>query len=200
MSQGVGAPEAVVVIRATLAYHQIEDRISLTCAVSNDECVVLWLTARLASQLVPHLCQAVAQLPDVTSNDSNGDGNGDGEGDQKGTGNDSATPAHEPAGDAASESGSAQGVPETPVVAGADSAAWLVTAIDLTNGPMLVQLGFRDEQGHPPLLFSLEHTQLAQWSEGLKHCYAQAGWSMDCWHRPAGAGSQNDATQRVALH
>ena len=194
MSQGVGAPEAVAVTRATLAYHQIEDRISLTCAVSNDECVVLWLTARLASQLVPHLCQAVAELPDVTPDD------GDGDGDQEGVDNDAATLAHEPASDAASESGSAQGVPETPVVAGADSAAWLVTEIDLTNGPMLVQLGFRDDQGHQPLLFSLEHTQLAQWSEGLKSCYAQAGWSMDCWHRPAGAGSQNDATQRVALH
>ena len=194
MSQGVGAPEAVVVTRATLAYHQIEDRISLTCAVSNDECVVLWLTARLASQLVPHLCQAVAQLPDVTPDDGNGDGN------REETDTDSATPAHEPASDAASESGSAQGVPEAPVVAGADSAAWLVTAIDLTNGPMLVQLGFRDDQGHPPLLFSLEHTQLAQWSEGLKSCYAQAGWSMECWHMPAGAGSQNDVTQRVALH
>ena len=194
MSQGVGAPEAVAVTRATLAYHQIEDRISLTCAVSNDECVVLWLTARLASQLVPHLCQAVAELPDVTPDD------GDGDGDQEGVDNDAATLAHEPASDAASESGSAQGVPETPVVAGADSAAWLVTEIDLTNGPMLVQLGFRDDQGHPPLLFSLEHTQLAQWSEGLKSCYAQAGWSMECWHMPAGAGSQNDATQRVALH
>ena len=195
MSQDAGAIEALAVIRATLSYNQTEDRISLTCAVSNDECVVLWLTARLASQLVPHLCQAVAQLPDVTSND------GDGDGDQEGTGNDSATPAHEPAGDATSRSGSAQGPsPEAPVVAGADSASWLVTEIDLTNGPMLVQLGFRDDQGHPPLLFSLEHTQLAQWSEGLKSCYAQAGWSMDCWHMPAGAGSQNDSTQRVALH
>lgn len=195
MSQGVGALEALVVNRATLAYHQIEDRISLTCAVNKDECVVLWLTARLASQLVPHLCQAVAQLPDVTPDD------GDGNGDQKGTDKDSATPAHEPASEATSESGSAQGpVTEAPVVAGADSAAWLVTAIDLTNGPMLVQLGFRDDQGHPPLLFSLEHTQLAQWSEGLKSCYAQAGWSMECWHMPSGARSQIDATQRVALH
>lgn len=193
MSQGVGALETVAVTRATLAYNQTEDRISLTCAVSNDECVVLWLTARLASQLVPHLCQVVAQLPDVTPDD--------GDGDQDETDNDSATLAHEPASDATSESGSAQGPnPEAPVVAGADSAAWLVTAIDLTNGPMLVQLGFRDDQGHPPLLLSLEHTQLAQWSEGLKRCYAQAGWSMDCWHMPAGAGSQNDATQRVALH
>jgi hypothetical protein len=76
----------------------------------------------------------------------------------------------------------------------------VVTAIDLTNGPMLVQLGFRDDQGRAPVLLSLEHTQLAEWSEGLKRCYTQAGWSMDCWHMPAGASPQSHATRRVALH
>ena len=166
MSQGVGALEALAVTRATLAYNQIEDRISLTCAVSNNQCVVLWLTARFASQLVPHLCQVVAQFPDTLPVAGN---------------------AQSPA-------------PESPVVAGADSAAWVVTAIDLTNGPMLVQLVFRDDQGHAPVLFSMEHHQLAEWSEGLKHCYVQAGWSMDCWHMPAGATPQSHAARRVALH
>ena len=86
------------------------------------------------------------------------------------------------------------------MVAGVDSAEWVVTAIDLTNGPMLVQLGFRDDQGHAPVLWSLEHTQLAEWSEGLKRCYVQAGWSMDCWHNLACADPQSNATRRVALH
>ena len=71
MSQGVGALDALAVTRATLAYNQTEDRISLTCAVGDNESVVLWLTARLATQLVPHLCQAVIQVPDTHS--SNGD-------------------------------------------------------------------------------------------------------------------------------
>ena len=191
MNQGVIEVAAIEATRATLAYHQIQDRISLTCALKNGECVVLWLTARLASQLVPHLCQAVAQLPDITC----------GDGDQKGTDNDSATLAHAPATDATSEARSAQErTPEPPVVAGADSAAWVVTAIDLTNGPMLVQLRFRDDQGHAPVLLSLEHTQLAQWSEGLKRCYTQAGWPVDCWQTPVGAGTPSYATQRVALH
>ena len=52
-------------VRATLAYNQIQDRISLTCALKNEECVVLWLTARLGSQLVPHLRQAGTQVPDA---------------------------------------------------------------------------------------------------------------------------------------
>ena len=191
MSQGLSEVAAIEATRATLAYTQIQDRISLTCAFKNGECVVLWLTARLASQLVPHLCQAVAQLPDITP----------GGNDQEAEDNDSATLAHAPATDATSKAdGGHNPNPEVPVVAGADSAAWVVTAIDLTNGPMLVQLRFRDDQDHAPVLLSLEHTQLAQWSHGLKRCYAQAGWPMDCWHAPASAGTPSYATQRVALH
>ena len=191
MSQAGSEVVAIEAVRATLAYNQIQDRISLTCAVNNDECVVLWLTARLASQLVPHLCQLVAQLPDITPG-------GD---DQEAEDNDLATLAQKPATDANAEAGGAQDPnPEAPVVAGADSASWVVTAIDLTNGPMLVQLRFRDDQGHAPVLLWLEHTQLAEWSEGLKRCYAQAGWPMDCWQTPVGAGTPSYATQRVALH
>ena len=191
MSQAGSEVAAIEAIRTTLAYNQTQDRISLTCALKNEEWVVLWLTARLATQLVPHLCQVVTQVPDAPPANR----------DPEVTDNDAPTSAEAPSRDKAPVAGSAQERgPDSPVVAGADSATWVVTAIDLTNGPMLVQLAFRDEQGHAPLLLSLEHTQLAQWSEGLKCCYAQAGWSMDCWHMPAGTGSQNDATQRVALH
>jgi hypothetical protein len=191
MSQGVGALDALAVTRATLAYNQTQDRISLTCALKNEECVVLWLTARLATQLAPHLCQAVTQMPDTHPTN----------GDPTVTDHDEPTSADALDRDKTPIAGSAQErAPEAPVVAGADSATWVVTAIDLTNGPMLVQLGFRDDQGHAPVLLSLEHTQLAEWSEGLKRCYAQAGWPMDCWHMPAGASPQSHATRRVALH
>lgn len=191
MSQGVGDLDALAVTRATLAYDQNEDRISLTCAFEKEECIVLWLTARLANQLVPHLCQAAAQLTDAPPvND-----------DQKVTGRGALASVEGLESDPAPVADTGQErAPEVPVMAGADSDAWVVTAIDLTNGPMLVQLGFRDDQGHTPVLFCLEHTQLAQWSEGLKRCYAQAGWSMDCWHVPADAGPQSLATRRVAVH
>lgn len=191
MRQDVSEVAAVEAIRATLAYNQIQDRISLTCALKNGECVVLWLTARLASQLVPHLCQAVAQLPDITP----------GGNDQEPEDNDPAILSHKPATDANAEAGGAQDPnPEAPVLAGPDSAAWVVTAIDLTNGPMLVQLRLRDDQGQAPVLLSLEHTQLAHWSNGLKRCYAQAGWPMDCWQMPATVVTPSYATRRVALH
>ena len=191
MSEAGSEVAAIEAIRATLAYNQIQDRISLTCALKNEECVVLWLTARLATQLVPHLCQAVTPVPDTHPTN----------GDPAVTNNHAPTSAEAPDRDKTPVAGSAQeGAPDAPVVAGADSAAWVVTAIDLTEGPMLVQLGFRDDQGHAPVLLSLEHTQLAEWSEGLKRCYAQAGWPMDCWHKPASASPQRHATRRVALH
>ncbi len=191
MSQAGSELAAIEAVRATLAYNQNQDRISLTCALKNEECVVLWLTARLATQLVPHLCEVLTQVPDALTTN----------GDPAVTDNDAPTSAEAPSRDKTPVAGSAQeGAPEAPVVAGADSAAWVVTAIDLTNGPMLVQLGFRDDQGHAPVLLSLEHTRLAEWSEGLKRCYAQAGWPMDCWHMPASATPQSHATRRVALH
>ena len=191
MSQAGSEVAAIRAVRATLAYNQIQDRISLTCALKNEDCVELWLTARLASQLVPHLCQAVSSVPDVPPINA----------DLEVTDNDVPTSAEAPDRETTPVAGKAQErAPEAPVVAGADSDAWVVTAIDLTNGPMLVQLGFRDDQGHVPVLLSLEHTQLAEWSEGLKRCYMQAGWPMDCWHVPAGAGPQSYATRRVALH
>ena len=191
MSEAGSEVAAIEAIRATLAYNQIQDRISLTCALKNEDCVVLWLTARLATQLVPHLCQAVTQVPDAHYTN----------GDPAVIDNDAPTSAEAPSRDKIAVASSAQDrVPEAPVVAGADSAAWVVTAIDLTNGPMLVQLVFRDDQGHATVLLSLEHTQLAEWSEGLKRCYVHAGWPMDCWQLPASASPQSHATRRVALH
>lgn len=189
MSQGVGALDAVAVTRASLTYNQTEDRVSLTCAVNNYECVVLWLTARLANRLVPHLCQVVAQLPDASSLNS----------DQEVMDNDAAAPAESLENDATAGAVSCS-APEAPVVAEAGSVAWLVTAIDLTNGPMFVQLSFRDDQGQAPVLLSLAHSQLAQWSDGLKRCFVRASWSLGCWKTTTGADSQSRETRWVALH
>ena len=191
MSQAGSEMAAIEAVRATLAYNQTQDRISLTCALKNEDCVVLWLTARLASQLVPHLCRAVTQVPDAPPTN----------GDPALSDHDAPTSAEALDRDKTPVArGAQEPAPEAPVVAGADSAAWVVTAIDLTNGPMLVQLGFRDDQGHAPVLLSLEHIQLAEWSEGLKRCYVHAGWPMDCWQLPASASPQRYATRRVALH
>jgi hypothetical protein len=179
------------VMRATLAFDEREDRISLTCALKNHECTVLWLTARLAKQLLPHLMKLVAQLPNASSDKS---------------GRESARKCSVAVRQLSGKHPKAEqagvvenGTTDAPVVAKLDSTSWVVTAIEVTNGPMLVQLVFRDARGHEPVLLSLEHTQLAKWLEGLRQCYFQAGWTMDGWDAPS-AASESSQTRRLALH
>lgn len=180
------------VVKATLAFDENEDRISLSCALKNNEFVVLWLTARLARKLVPHLLQLVPQLPSALPEKS----------DQGQAGKDAAVGNH--LSDKHTKAGQAgvteKRIADTPVVAELGSTSWVVTAIDVTNGPMLVQIVFRDDRGHSPILLSLEHTQLASWLEGLRQCYFKAGWAMAGWEVPASAASQSSETQRLALH
>lgn len=191
MNQDVGGADVVEVTRATLAYNQIEDRISFTCELNNYECVVLWLTARLASQLARYLCDVAAQSPEMASvcEEEEVDNNATAFVDEL-----------ENYANGVTQDDSQSGSPEIPVVAEENSVSWMVTTIDITDGPMLVQLRFRDEQGHSPVLLSLEHTQLADWSNGLKHCFGLAGWPIDCWYTPASARQQHHATRLVSVH
>ncbi|MDG2271512.1 MAG: hypothetical protein P8L39_04355 [Halioglobus sp.] len=192
MSQDVGAVDTVEMTRATLAYNQVEDRISLTCAFNNDKFSMLWLTARLASHLVQHLRNVLAQSPEAPYVSV--------EREAAGNGAPVATKEQDKNQSAGATCIAENVAPEAPVIAEAGSASWVVTAIDITSGPMLIQLSFRNDQGHTPALLPLEHTQLAQWLEGLRHCYKQACWPMECWHVPTSAGAQSMATRRVALH
>ena len=180
------------VTRATLAFDKTEDRISLTCAFKDHNNVILWLTARLARQLVPHLVELTAQLPanhSASSQDQvvaeRGSKAGDSFADKA------------PEGEAGEIQKSRAAEP--PVIAEAGSPSRVVTAVDITHSPMLVKLVFRDDQGEAAV-FSLEHMQLAQWLEGVQQCFVQGGWPMDCWQDPVGADSSGAATQRVAVH
>lgn len=181
------------VTRATLAFDKTEDRISLTCAFEDHNNVILWLTARLARQLVPHLVELTAQLPVNHSASSRDEVVAEGGSE---TGDSFADEA--PMG----EAGEIQKrrAAEPPVIAEASSPSRVVTAVDITHSPMLVKLGFRDDQGDAAVLLSLEHMQLAQWLEGVQQCFVQAGWPMDCWRDPVGTDPGGAATQRVAVH
>ena len=125
MSQGIDDSGAVAVARATLAYNQVEDRISLTCALNNDQCLVLWLTARLASQLAPHLCNIAAQLPGAPAVG----------GEDVVDHNAMAAEERESHPTTGTQDGPQSRALEAPVVATADSTSWMVTAIDINNGP-----------------------------------------------------------------
>lgn len=181
------------VARTTLAFNETEDRISLTCALSNDQIVVLWFTCRLTSRLVPHLLNFVAPLPeleDVSIRQQAAEGDGS---------NTDKVAAKEKAAQAVSEPEQVMR-PEAPVIATTSAPAWVVTSIDITNGPMFVRLSFRGKASQMPTCLSLEHGQLARWLEGLRHCYLQAGWSMSAWSAPRDTQFKNTSAKNVVVH
>ena len=180
------------VTRTTLAFNPIEDRISLACELTTGEVALLWLTAPLTVRLIPHLLALAAPLPDAETQRI-------------------STKAVGQEADLATNRGEekAKGVPSAaqhtaeagvPVVAGEDSASWVVAAIDITNGPMLVRLCFRGVGDRLSTSLTLEHTQLARWVEGLRQCYAQSDWPMDCWEKASSTQFDSASTRNVAVH
>lgn len=182
------------VVRTTLAFDETEDRISLTCALSDDQTVVLWFTSRLAGRLVTHLLGLVAPVPTP----ANG-----GEVIQKSAGIEEANTGkvadEEKAAQANSESKQLVAA-EAPVIATASTPSWVVAAVDITNGPMVIRLSFREKARQTSTCLSLEHAQLSRWLDGLRHCYMQAGWSTDCWSTPRGTQFKSSPAKSVVVH
>lgn len=180
--------DASEVAKATLAFDQVEDRIRLTCALKNEERVVLWLTARLARRLAPHLLQLTAKLP-AARNRATCSGQAD---------KDSVLQGDTEGADCSDLNKTLTS--DAPVVAEFGTPSRLINSIDISNGPMMAQLCFRDTQGHSPLSLSLEHTRLAAWADGLRQCFIQAGWPTECWQEPVSRDSESAPAQRIAVH
>jgi hypothetical protein len=158
--------------KITMAISRTEDRISLTCALPGDERAVLWLTARLARQLIPHLMKELARSPEAPRFDD-----------------EQEMPA-----------AAGQDAQEAAVTAGPNSSSWLVTAIDIHPGPPIVRLCFRQDHNHPAVLLGLEYKELSRWLAGLKRCYIQADWPMDCWQPHNHSGLEIQSGPEVTLH
>ena len=184
---------ALEVTRTTLAFNTIEDRISLACELTTGDTALLWLTAPLTRRLVPHLLALTAPLPHAHSSQGIS---------QKAAGQEADLAANRGEEKAKGASSAAQHTAEAggPVVADEGSAAWVVAAIDITNGPMLVRLCFRGVGDHSATSLMLEHTQLARWVEGLRQCFAQSNWPMDCWEKAASTQFDSATTRNVAVH
>lgn len=189
MSHDAPVPE---VTRTTLAFNTIEDRISLACELATGDTALLWLTAPLTRRLIPHLLSLTAPLPDAQSQRISDKAAGQ-EPDLAANGGEEKLKGASSAAQYAVEIGA-------PVVAGEDTASWVVAAIDITNGPMLVRLCFRGVGDRLSTSFTLEHTQLARWVEGLRQCYAQADWPMDCWEKASSTQFDSATTGNVSVH
>ena len=180
------------VTRTTLAFNTIEDRISLACELTNGEVALLWLTAPLTRRLIPHVLALAAPLPDTRPQEQSQNA-ADQDAYFADNGGQERAAGASPAAERTAEAGA-------PVVADEDSASWVVAAIDITNGPMLVRLCFRGVGEHKSTSLMLEHTQLAQWVDGLRQCHVQSGWQMDCWETARSPQFGSATIWNVAVH
>lgn len=159
--------------RATLAYSETEDRISLTCATRGHR-TTLWLTSRLVKRLAPPLLAIAESVPTKCGTDETNKV-------------DATTP---------------QSLPdlEFPVIAAPGDPSFVVTAVDIVNGPMTLCLQFRGEDNQAPVRLSLEHGQIANWLQGLRRCSEAATWPLSFWVPDTDSSFTSHNTKQVLIH
>lgn len=141
--------------RITTRYIPAEDRFRLSGQTPGGDTVVLWLTQRLLTRLLPNLLQWI-------------------EGKQGDSPQAEAVQSFKQAAARASLE------PQPPVRVGNEQAAWLVTEVGLQVGPDGVRLTFKG-QGHRLATVTLVAQALRQWLNILHDTWRGAGWPLTVW-------------------
>lgn len=160
--------------RITTEYVDIEDRIRLSGETENATTVVLWLTQRMLQRLLPTLLQWLERQSTDTLR----------------------TEILQSFAQQAAEAGL---TPQAPVRAGADSTAWLVLSVDVTQSEEAVTLTFRGVEGQD-INLTLAANPLRQWLAIVHNAYLKAEWSLDVWPVWVRERSLPTMLQVAALH
>ena len=181
------APAPAPLSRVTTRYSPEQDRISLAGELPEGGHVLLWLTQRLMTRLVPVLCDW------LQANDQPWQG--------AGVESVRGSAAADGLQTFAQQSARAQQAPQPPVRPSEDCAQALVTSMDVARGANGVNLVV-----HVPLaggggVFLPLHTQsLRQWLGVLADVWGQAGWPADVWPRWMHEASARGALQGESIH
>ena len=151
--------------RLATEFNEAEDRIGLTAEILPGETVILWLTRRLLTRLLPHLLGWLEQHPEIIG------------------------PAHltSHASDMrqsfAQQVAAAQLLPLPPLEIGANSRRWLVNSVDVATTPQLIVLTFKGAEADDSARLSLSAQKLRQWLTIVHGQCRLAQWSMEAWPR-----------------
>jgi len=160
--------------RITTEYIDVEDRIRLSGRVENASPIVIWVTYRLLQRLVPPLLRWLerqgADLPRAEVLQS-----------------------------FAQHAARAAVVPQAPVRATVDSAAWLARSVDLTQFDQAVRLTFRGAEGQEATML-LAAKLLRQWLGIIHDGYVKAAWPLDVWPEWLRESSPPTNPQPLVLH
>jgi len=165
-----GHPSVPSLQRLTTQYLDVEDRMRITGAASSGEAIVIWLTQRLLTRLLPHLLKQL-QMQTATAATIPTD-----------------AVQTEMVQTFAQQAARAQLPEQSPVQVLPESHSWLAESIDVTtknktDDPSQDQLikflfkGINKEQAS----IAMPSTQLRQWLNILHDQWLLSGWSMSLW-------------------
>lgn len=149
--------------RVTVAFNEVEDRLSLTGSQADGAVLVVWLTQRMLDRLVPHLCQWLEAREPITSSGTTP----------------RAAVVHTMSQQRALSRLSDQR--EAPVVPTAETRSWLATAVDVRAHEHVVMLVLRTEQAEQRAQLSMQPLLLRQWLAIVLQQYQRGGWSLSAW-------------------
>jgi hypothetical protein len=131
-------------------YSSTEDRVRLRCAFHDGRCATVWLTRRLADQVVRHVAGLLERLPaEALRAPQEADG--------------AASAAAEPP------------PPEPPSEVDFARQQWLAQAIDVSPTKHHVQLTFRNSERAAQI--AMDTATLQKWLDGLHEAYRAAAWT-----------------------
>ena len=158
--------------KVSLSYSRDEDRVCLRSEVVEGQILWLWLTNRLARQLVPHLLQATGGSPDKEGSSDRG---------------------NRPAGGCKSDD-------SEPVPTSAElQENTLVHAIQLRSDSEYVELTFQHECSVAIAKITLSLNDARKLLGGVRTCFEEAAWSCDIW-REVTAEATLGSSASVTLH
>jgi hypothetical protein len=136
-------------------YSSVEDRVRLRCAFHDGRCATVWLTRRLADQVVRHLAGLLERLPAAAVAPETAE----------------ATQGADAAAAAAAEATPA----EPPSEVDFARQQWLAQAVDVSPTKHHVQLTFRNSERAAQI--AMDTATLQKWLDGLHEAYRAAAWS-----------------------
>ena len=141
----------VILNKVTLAYSPAEDRISVRGQMQSGGSLLLWITQKLARQLVPHLRIRLSALNSVAADHEAKQCGGD-------------TPQ-----------GGADGV-QCHVICGEGAPEYLIRSIDISWKEGQLTLAFHCQEPHSICILSLSHDSTVQVIDALSQCAETARW------------------------
>jgi hypothetical protein len=153
-----------VLVKATTQFDPGEDRVRIDGQFSNQSVVVIWLTQRLLTRLVPHM---TAYLEKNSSHELRSD---------------LMQTIQQQRAQSKHAENTQEGV-NTPVNAASAEVEWLSKSVDVQTPPAGFRLIFKDNEKDPVSMavLQLQAVELRQWLNVLLLAYKKAGWPTDVW-------------------